>query len=712
MRRHVAKIGTDPRSRFWYLPVPDEVRASLVQAGRVMAEEAQGAPDDADHITLNFVPKADAPLDDDEVQDALGAVARALEGFHPLEVWVGGVAYFDTASKDGEPKTALVALIDGPGLSDLHSVVARALRDHGWDWEDTHTYTAHVTLAYLPQGARAQNLPVIDEAWTVDEVRFANAEIHRLPLGGRVHEGALSREQLGIAVGEASMCWESPELAGVFRSDRASDIVERLYAQQFETGLVTQAIYTGFHGQVWEADRRDETGQITTYAFDVPTLQAWAEKNAPVTYVDIDRLNLDPEQSDPHDWDARLDMADLIYPILVVAVDGELAIMDGVHRAFKAERAGKTKMRARVLDWDELFQTGAERDPYADGEGYDEEEEATMGTPDSNNDGIAGIFDAPDSLISPRQARRLPMRRTADLTGEDMRRFRTEPDTGNGRLYTYCSGCTYVARTPVSGIIGCTKGDDHDVIDYSQRLDRGEADEQTERCPGFATKEADEGDQGPIARQARKGVRRQADLGSANAGMIKDVPGEAAPPSEDLQFDEDLQPVDLSDLDDLYRYMEAVGVDPRSPSSVGYPAASRAVSSWRGGLLAGALAQDPDLAHRVWDGFVERSQPAPPPAPVAVDDEGIEVADVGETPDDELEIDPEHYIWRTRHDRRVRPEHAAREGHVFSWDNPPWDGHPGTQNGCRCSAEALVDLPGVRVSGRLRICRRCGLIRR
>lgn len=45
-------------------------------------------------------------------------------------------------------------------------------------------------------------------------------------------------EQLiGEAVGAASMCWEYPELAGVFQSDRASAIVSEvmaiLYLKQF-----------------------------------------------------------------------------------------------------------------------------------------------------------------------------------------------------------------------------------------------------------------------------------------------------------------------------------------------------------------------------------------------------------------------------------------------------------------------------------------------
>ena len=54
---------------------------------------------------------------------------------------------------------------------------------------------------------------------------------------------------------------------------------------------------------------------------------------------------------------------------------------------------------------------------------------------------------------------------------------------------------------------------------------------------------------------------------------------------------------------------------------------------------------------------------------------------------------PKHgrYIWRTHRDDKVRPEHAVREGLIFSFSNPPHDGNPGEQNNCRCWAEIIPD---------------------
>ncbi|MCC0059483.1 MAG: hypothetical protein H6886_09430 [Hyphomicrobiaceae bacterium] len=49
-----------------------------------------------------------------------------------------------------------------------------------------------------------------------------------------------------------------------------------------------------------------------------------------------------------------------------------------------------------------------------------------------------------------------------------------------------------------------------------------------------------------------------------------------------------------------------------------------------------------------------------------------------------------HYIWRTRRDRKVRPSHAANDGKIFAWGDPPPTGHPGEDYGFRCWAEPYV----------------------
>lgn len=57
------------------------------------------------------------------------------------------------------------------------------------------------------------------------------------------------------------------------------------------------------------------------------------------------------------------------------------------------------------------------------------------------------------------------------------------------------------------------------------------------------------------------------------------------------------------------------------------------------------------------------------------------------------QIGVSRYIWRTvrERDERVREEHEEREGEVFSYDDPPEDGHPGEPINCRCYPEPVLD---------------------
>jgi len=52
------------------------------------------------------------------------------------------------------------------------------------------------------------------------------------------------------------------------------------------------------------------------------------------------------------------------------------------------------------------------------------------------------------------------------------------------------------------------------------------------------------------------------------------------------------------------------------------------------------------------------------------------------------------YIWRTAHDRDVRPSHRKMEGRFVAWDEPPtldgMTGHAGCFPNCRCYAEPVI----------------------
>jgi SPP1 gp7 family putative phage head morphogenesis protein len=54
----------------------------------------------------------------------------------------------------------------------------------------------------------------------------------------------------------------------------------------------------------------------------------------------------------------------------------------------------------------------------------------------------------------------------------------------------------------------------------------------------------------------------------------------------------------------------------------------------------------------------------------------------------------DRYKWQTSGDERVRDNHAANDGKVFRWDDPPETGHPGEDVNCRCVAIPYFDLDG------------------
>lgn len=56
-----------------------------------------------------------------------------------------------------------------------------------------------------------------------------------------------------------------------------------------------------------------------------------------------------------------------------------------------------------------------------------------------------------------------------------------------------------------------------------------------------------------------------------------------------------------------------------------------------------------------------------------------------------LQLGIRRYKWITRRDDRVRPAHRARQGKIFRWDKPPFDGPPGYPVACRCVAAGILE---------------------
>jgi len=50
------------------------------------------------------------------------------------------------------------------------------------------------------------------------------------------------------------------------------------------------------------------------------------------------------------------------------------------------------------------------------------------------------------------------------------------------------------------------------------------------------------------------------------------------------------------------------------------------------------------------------------------------------------------YGWKHNPNQHPRKHHIARDGHLFEWSKPPYDGHPGYAISCHCDAEPLVEI--------------------
>lgn len=181
-----AQIQTGPRTFFVHVRVPDSVASRLREIQKDVVPDAS-RHQDIDHVTLVYTKKPGdggehAP---DKVHAALDALRDVAATHEPIDARIQGWGYFDGAEKDGKRTTALVALLDAPGLDHLHVDMSRALRSHGIEPSDSHVFTPHITLGYLEQHGRADKpLPPLAGRFTIDKAHVAARGHHEIPLTG------------------------------------------------------------------------------------------------------------------------------------------------------------------------------------------------------------------------------------------------------------------------------------------------------------------------------------------------------------------------------------------------------------------------------------------------------------------------------------------------------------------------------------------------
>jgi 2'-5' RNA ligase len=178
----LAEISTSPRTFFVHVRVPEHVAEDLRAVQKRVIPDAS-KHEDIDHITLVYTQK---PLEDhppEKVHAALTALREVGETTEPISAKLQGWGFFDGASKGGKPSTALVALVDAPGLEHLHVDMSRKLKDLGVAPSDLHVFTPHITLGYLGHHGRVDGeLPPLSGHFTIDKAHVASRDHHEIPL--------------------------------------------------------------------------------------------------------------------------------------------------------------------------------------------------------------------------------------------------------------------------------------------------------------------------------------------------------------------------------------------------------------------------------------------------------------------------------------------------------------------------------------------------
>jgi len=185
----LASITLTPKQQFTYVPLPEDLAKKWTEV-QAKVTPSDGEKQEIDHMTLVFCGKATDDIPTTEVDSIVKALTDVADDFAPIQAKVQGFAYFDGAKKDGKDVTALVALVDAPGIEDLQVALKGALKAKGLKPSEDHAFTPHFTLCYLPAGQRVDNMPVLEGSFTIDKICFANKDIHAIPLKGSLGSAA------------------------------------------------------------------------------------------------------------------------------------------------------------------------------------------------------------------------------------------------------------------------------------------------------------------------------------------------------------------------------------------------------------------------------------------------------------------------------------------------------------------------------------------
>jgi 2'-5' RNA ligase len=179
------EIRTDSEKVFFFVRLPEPIRKRLTKIAHQVTKGTKYEPEETDHLTLLYVPRIKGGVSKELRAKIIAAAKKIAAESPPLTATLQGWAYFDGAQgKDDEPATALVGLLDVPGLAQIHVALHKAVTGLGIEAKQNHGFTPHCTYAYLPKGGRIPKLPVLDEKFFIGSFEMSNDAYYKFPLKG------------------------------------------------------------------------------------------------------------------------------------------------------------------------------------------------------------------------------------------------------------------------------------------------------------------------------------------------------------------------------------------------------------------------------------------------------------------------------------------------------------------------------------------------
>jgi len=178
------EIRTDEEKVFFFVRLPEPIRKRLTEIATQITKGTKYKPEvETDHLTLLYIPRFKDGVSDKIRGKIIAAAKKIAADNPPLTATLQGFAYFDGAEgHDDKPSTALVGLWDTPGLAHIHVALHKAIMELGIEAKQTHGFTPHSTLAYLPKGGRIPKLPILEEHFQIDSFEMSNDRYYKFPL--------------------------------------------------------------------------------------------------------------------------------------------------------------------------------------------------------------------------------------------------------------------------------------------------------------------------------------------------------------------------------------------------------------------------------------------------------------------------------------------------------------------------------------------------